>query len=81
MLQSTSSQRVRHNLVTEQQHRDVYVRCASVSNIKPKVPRIFLGGFPGGPVVITLLFNAGSVGSIPGWGARIPHAVWPKINK
>ena len=39
MLQSTSSQRVRHNLVTEQ-HRDIYVQCASVSDIKPKVPRI-----------------------------------------
>ena len=22
--------------------------------------------------------NAGGEGSIPGWGAKIPHASWPK---
>ena len=26
----------------------------------------------------TLPSNAGSTGSIPGWGAKIPHALWPK---
>jgi len=25
--------------------------------------------------------NAGDVGLIPGWGATIPHASWPKIPK
>ena len=30
--------------------------------------------FPDDPVVKTLPFNAGGVGSIPGWGAKIPHA-------
>ena len=35
----------------------------------------YLGDFPGGPVVKTSPSNAGS---IPGWGARIPHASWPK---
>ena len=30
--------------------------------------------FPGGPVVKTLSFNAGGEGSIPGQGAKIPHA-------
>ena len=34
--------------------------------------------FPGGPVVKILPSNAGSAGSIPGWGAKIPHAPWPK---
>ena len=34
--------------------------------------------FPGGPVVQTLPSNAGGAGSIPGWGAKIPHASWPK---
>ena len=34
--------------------------------------------FLSGPVVNPLPFNAGGVGSIPGWGARIPHASWPK---
>ena len=34
--------------------------------------------FPGGPVVKTLPSNAGDVGSIPGHGAVIPCASWPK---
>ena len=34
--------------------------------------------FSGGPVVETLPATAGSVGSIPSWGAKIPHALWPK---
>ena len=29
---------------------------------------------PGGPVIKTLSSDAGSVGSIPGRGAKIPHA-------
>ena len=36
------------------------------------------GDFPGGPVVKTLPSNAGGEGSIPGWGAKIPHASWPE---
>ena len=31
--------------------------------------------FPGGPMVKT---HAGDTGLIPGWGTKIPHAVWPK---
>ena len=34
--------------------------------------------FPGGPVVKTSPSNAGGAGSIPGRGAKIPHALWPK---
>ena len=37
--------------------------------------------FPGSPVVKTLPSNAGGAGSIPGWGANIPHASPPKKNK
>ena len=33
---------------------------------------------PGGPVVKTSPSNAGSVGSIPGRGAKIPHGSPPK---
>ena len=33
---------------------------------------------PGGPVVQTLPFNSGGVGSIPAPGAKIPHASRPK---
>ena len=32
--------------------------------------------FPGGSVVKTLLFSAGGVGSICGWGTKIEHAMW-----
>ena len=31
--------------------------------------------FPDGPVVKNLLCNAGAVGSIPGQGTKIPHAL------
>ena len=34
--------------------------------------------FPGGPVVKTLPSNINGVGSIPGWGAKISQASWPK---
>ena len=34
--------------------------------------------FPGSPVTKTSPSNAGGVDSIPGRGARIPHALWPK---
>ena len=30
--------------------------------------------FPGGPVIKNLLYNAEDAGSIPGPGAKIPHA-------
>ena len=36
------------------------------------------GPEPGGPVVKTSPFNAGSMGSIPGQRAKVPHALWPK---
>ena len=34
--------------------------------------------FPGGPVVKTWPSNAGGAGSIPGRGAKIPHASRPR---
>ena len=34
--------------------------------------------FPGGPFVGTSPFTVGGVGSIPGQGAKIPQALWPK---
>ena len=33
---------------------------------------------PGGPVVKTLSSNAKGVSLIPGQGAKMPHAWWPK---
>lgn len=37
--------------------------------------------FPGSPGVKILPFNAGGVGSFPGWEINIPHASWPKKQK
>ena len=37
-----------------------------------------LGEFPGSPVVKTSPPSAGGEGSIPGQGAKIPHALGPK---
>ena len=37
--------------------------------------------FPGGPVFKISPSNAGGAGSIPGQGAKVPHAVWPKKLK
>ena len=34
--------------------------------------------FPGGPVVKTSPSSAGGACLIPGWGAKILHASWPK---
>ena len=34
--------------------------------------------FPSSPVVKTLPSSAGGAVAIPGWGAKIPHASWPK---
>ena len=37
-----------------------------------------LGEFPGGPVVETSPSEAGSMGSIPDQGTKIPHTSWPR---
>ena len=34
--------------------------------------------FPGGPLVKTSPSSAGGVGLIPGRGAKVLHALWPK---
>ena len=39
---------------------------------------MMIGDFPGSPVVMTSPPNAGRVGSIPGWGAKISHDWRPK---
>ena len=44
-------------------------------------PRRIPRDFPGGPVVKTSSSDAGSVGLIPGWGAKIQHASWSKKPK
>ena len=32
----------------------------------------------GSPIIETLPSSEGGAGSIPGWGAKIPHPLWPK---
>ena len=34
--------------------------------------------YPGNPVVKTLPSNAGDVGLMPSWGAKLPHTSWLK---
>ena len=36
--------------------------------------KFLAGDFRGGPLVRDLPSNAGDMGSIPGWGIKIPHA-------
>ena len=43
--------------------------------MRKKLKKQCQGDFLGGPVVKNLPCNAGDVGSIPGWGTRIPHVV------
>ena len=68
-MQFMGLQRIRHDCSTEQQQG--ITGCLSFKKIKGK-------DFPGSPVVKTSLLNAGSVGSIPGQGAKITHALRPK---
>ena len=46
------------------------INCDHMKNI--------FGDFPGGPVVKTLPSGARGAGSIPAWGTKIPHGLWPK---
>jgi len=36
--------------------------------------------FPGGPMVKTLHFHCRGYWFDPGWGTKIPHAMWPKTE-
>ena len=52
------------------------------SNIKISIKKKkYHRDFPGGPGFKTLSSNAGGVGSIPGGGAKISHALGPKKSK
>ena len=44
------------------------------TNIQSK----YFKDFPGSPVAKTSPSNVGGGGLIPGWGAKIPHALGPK---
>ena len=53
-----------------------HIRCVCLCEIVNQVQ--ILRNFLGGPMFKTLPSNAGGDGSIPDWGAEIPHALWPK---
>ena len=40
-----------------------------------------MGVFTGGPVVKTSPPNEGVMVLIPGWGCKIPNAIWPNKSK
>ena len=42
---------------------------------QPEISKLTLWDFPDGPVVKNLPCNAGDVGSILGWGTKIPQAM------
>ena len=44
-------------------------------HFREKFKNIYKGDFPDGPVVKNLPCNAGDMGSIPGQGTKIPHAL------
>ena len=52
--------------------------CILSQGLPVRIPGEPYGGCPGGPVVKTSLSNPGGVGLIPGQGAKILHASWPK---
>ena len=52
-----------------------------VSPLNILIKHMYTGDFPSGPMVKTLPSNVEGVGSIPGWGAKISLALWPKMPK
>ena len=69
------SQRVRHDLASEQQQR---LGKDTVSLLPLLFFKTGHRDFPGVPLVKTSLSSAGGAGSIPGQEAEIPHAWRPK---
>ena len=60
------------NCKAEKSKKKVAKRVISLRHLA-KANRCRAMDFPGGPVVKTLPSNAGGVGPIPCWGAKIPH--------
>ena len=52
-------------------------RLELLKQIKKKKKKNSTGDFPGGLVVKVLPSNAADAGSMPGWGAKTPHTLWP----
>ena len=69
-LQSVGSQRVEHDWATSLTH-----------SLKFNIKTEYLRDFPLGLVVKTSPSKVQGAGLIPGWGAKILHALWPTIPK
>ena len=83
---------VSHHLVLDATSEGCFNTCLSnrgspLGALKQTPPRDINGrkksirDFPGSLVIKTLPSKARSIGSVPGWGAKIPHASWPKNQK
>ena len=59
-------------------YKDILAHCFNKQHTHTHTHYKYDGDFPGCPVVKTLSYNAGSVSSISGRGAEIPHASWPE---
>ena len=59
-------------------YEDVDTQRLSLAVVNRKYIKMILGDFPGSPVVKTSLSNAGDVGLISGWGAKIPQCLTAK---
>ena len=68
----------RIKLDINEQLRQGYVSTKAKIFVKNCSKKMKNSDFPVHPVVKILPSNVGSVGPIFGWGAKIPHALWPK---
>ena len=57
---------------------DIFTKHISDKGLTGNSQNLTVRDFPGGPLVDTSSSHARGAGLIPGQGAKIPHALWPK---